>query len=79
MGVNKVVERIRSLLARFAEAEETVRRLTTTDMRFNALCDEYRNVTELLGHLEAEIERLKERRIWLEEELLVRIDGHQPR
>lgn len=74
-----MIERIRSLLARFSEDEETVGRLLATDAHFVALCDEYRKVTELLHGLEVEVERLKERRAWLEEELLTRIEGHQPR
>jgi hypothetical protein len=73
-----VVERIRSLLARFPEDEETVRRLVATDASFDALCHEYRQVIELLDGFEAEAERLRERRAWLEEELLTRIEGHQP-
>jgi hypothetical protein len=78
MGTNEVVERIRSLLARFSEDEATVRRLVATDASFNALCDEYRKVIELLDGFETEIKRLRERRAWLEEELLTRIEGYQP-
>ncbi len=78
MGTNEVVERIRLLLARFSEDEATVRRLVATDASFNALCDEYRRVIELLDGFETEIKRLRERRAWLEEELLTRIEGYQP-
>jgi hypothetical protein len=78
MGTNEVVERIRSLLARFSEDEATVRRLVATDARFDALCHEYHEVIELLDGFEAEVKRLRERRTWLEEELLTRIEGHQP-
>jgi hypothetical protein len=53
--------------------------LVATDARFNALCDEYRKVVDLLGGFEAEVERLREYRAWLEEELLTRIEGQQPR
>ena len=53
-----MVERIRSLLARFSEDEATVRRLVATDARFDALCQEYREVIELLDAFEAEVERL---------------------
>jgi len=73
-----MVERIRSLLARFSENEATVRRLVVTDARFDALCYEYREVIELLDGFEAEVKRLRERRAWLEEELLTSIDAHQP-
>jgi uncharacterized protein YdcH (DUF465 family) len=88
MEATAVVERIRSLLARFSENEETVRRLVATDARFDALCQEYREVIDLLDALEAEVERLtaleaevrrlRKRRAWLEEELLTRIEGHAP-
>ena len=80
-----MVERIRSLLARFPEDEETVRRIVVTDASFNALCHEYRKVIELLDRFEAEAtqlpaeaERLTHLRASLEEELLSRIDGHEP-
>jgi hypothetical protein len=79
MGTNEVVERIRSLLGRFSEDETTVRRLVATDASFDALCQEYRKVIKLLDGFEAEVERLRQRRAWLEEELLTRIEGHQPR
>jgi L-fucose mutarotase/ribose pyranase (RbsD/FucU family) len=78
MGTKEVVERIRSLLESFSEDEATVRRLVATDASFDALCHEYRKVIELLHGFEAEIKRLRERRAWLEEELLTRIEGHQP-
>ena len=74
-----MVERIRSLLARFSEDEETVRRLVATDASFDALCDNYRKVIELLDGFEVQAKRLRELRTSLEEELLTRIEGHQPR
>jgi hypothetical protein len=74
-----MVERIRSLLARFSEDEATVRRLAATDKSFDALCHEYREVTELLDRYEAAVKQLSRRRALLEEELLTRIEGHQPR
>jgi hypothetical protein len=73
-----VVERIRSLLARFSEREETVRQLVRTDASFDALCHEYRKVTELLDGYEVQVNQLRERRASLEEELLTRIEGYQP-
>ena len=79
METNGVVERIRLLLTRFPEDEETVRRLVATDERFDALCHEYREVMELLHGFEVQVKRLSRRRAWLEEELLTRIEGHQPR
>ena len=48
METAEVVERIRLLLARFPEDEETVRRLVATDSSFDALCHEYLEVMELL-------------------------------
>ncbi len=74
-----MVERIRSLLARFSENEATVRDLVARDPSFDTLCDEYRKVFETLNGLEAEIQRLRQRLAWLEEELLTRIEGQQPR
>jgi hypothetical protein len=89
MEPNGVVERIRSLLARFSEDEETVRRLVATDASFDALCHEYRKVIKLLDAFEAEVERLtaleaEVKRLtqlgaWLEEKLLTRIEGYRPR
>jgi uncharacterized protein YdcH (DUF465 family) len=76
-----MVERIRSLLARFSENEETVRQLVATDPGFDALCDEYREVIERLEGiegLEVEVKRLEERRARLEEDLLMHIEGYQP-
>jgi hypothetical protein len=89
MEPNGVVERIRSLLARFSEDEETVRRLVATDASFDALCHEYRKVIKLLDAFEAEVEwltaleaevkRLTQLGAWLEEKLLTRIEGYRPR
>ena len=79
METNGVVERIRSLLARFPENEGTVRRLVATDASFDALCTEYRKVVQLLEGFEAQVRHLRERRAWLEEELLTRIEGYRPR
>jgi uncharacterized protein YdcH (DUF465 family) len=88
MEPNGMVERIRSLLARFSENEETVRRLVATDANFDALCHEYHKVIKLLDTfeaevqrltpLEAEVKRLTQLRASLEEELLTRIEGHEP-
>jgi hypothetical protein len=77
-GINEMVERIRSLLARFPIDEATARRLVATDARFDALCQEYREVIELLDRFGAEVEQLRQRRAWLEVELLTRIEGYQP-
>jgi hypothetical protein len=73
-----MVERIRSLLARFSEDEDTVRRLAAADASFDALCHEYRKVVDLLDRYQAATKRLSQRRALLEEELLTRIEGHQP-
>jgi predicted nucleic acid-binding Zn-ribbon protein len=79
LEINEMVERIRSLLTRFSENEETVRRLITTGTSFDALCDEYHKVSELLDSFEVQVARLRKRRAWLEEELLSRIEGYQPK
>jgi len=73
-----MVERIRSLLAQFPEDGETVRDLVTRDANFDALCQEYRRVIDMLGSFEAHVKLLKERRAWLEENLLTRIEGQPP-
>jgi hypothetical protein len=78
METNGVVERIRSLLARFSEDEETVRQLVARDASFDALCNEYCKVIKLLDGFEAQVKQLRELRAWLEEELLTRTEGHQP-
>jgi len=73
-----MVERIRSLLARYPEDEGTVRELVARDETFNALCHEYRKVVDLLGSFESNIKVLNARRAWLEEKLLMRIEGQPP-
>lgn len=73
-----MVERIRSLLAQFPEDEGTVRELVARDVTFNALCHEYRKVVDLLGSFESHIKALKAHRTWLEEKLLMRIEGQPP-
>jgi uncharacterized protein YdcH (DUF465 family) len=86
-----MVERIRSLLAQFPEDEAAVREWVARDASFNALCQEYRDVIELLDRFErevkrlthrrasAEVTRLKHLRASLEEQLLSRIEGYEPR
>ncbi len=73
-----MVERIRSLLARFSENEETVRQLVATDANFDALCNEYRDVIRRLDDIEVEVKQLKERKAGLEEDLLMHIEGYEP-
>jgi hypothetical protein len=73
-----MVDRIRSLLAQFPENEDAVRELVARDASFNALCQEYRKVTDLLSNFEANVRLLKERRASLEEKLLSRIEGQPP-
>ena len=73
-----MVERIRLLLSRFSEDQETVRRMVATDPIFDALCHDYRKVIDLLDRFEVEVKRLMQLRASLEEELLTRIEGYQP-
>ena len=73
-----MVERIRTLLARFPEDDEAVRRLVARDVSFDALCSKYGKVIKLLDAFEAHVKQLRARRAWLEEELLTRTEGHQP-
>ncbi len=73
-----MVERIRSLLAKFPEDEATVRELVARDENFDALCQEYRKVVDMLDSFQAHVELLKQHRAWLEEQLLKRIEGQPP-
>lgn len=73
-----MVERIRSLLARFAEDEQTVRQLVATEASFDVLCEEYHRLIELLDGFDEHIKQLRQLQALLEEELLTRIEGHQP-
>jgi hypothetical protein len=73
-----MVDRIRSLLARFSEDEGTVHRLVATDPSFDALCHEYRKVIDLLEAYQMHTKRLTQRKAFLEEELLAHIEGHRP-
>jgi uncharacterized protein YdcH (DUF465 family) len=54
-----VVERIQYLLSRFPENEETVRQMVATDPRFDALCNDYRRVIDLIDRFETEVERFR--------------------
>ncbi len=86
-----MVERIRSLLAQFPEDEVAARELIAKDANFDALCQEYHKVVDLLESFEteikrlmqlrasAEVTRLKDLRASLEEQLLSRIEGYEPR
>ena len=51
---------------------------SAAEASFDALCHEYREVIEFLDRFEAEVKRLRRHRAWQEEELLTRIEGHQP-
>jgi hypothetical protein len=78
IGDHAMVERIRSLLAQFPEDEAAARELVARDASFDVLCQEYRKVVDLLGKFEAHVKLLKERRAWLEEQLLTRMEGQPP-
>ena len=81
-----MVERIRKLMNRFPENEETVRALVRENPHFNALCQEYAEVTQELRRLDenknpnaiSTVQGLKERREAIEEQLLTRIEGYEP-
>ena len=73
-----MVERIRSLLARFSEDEDTVRQLVAAEPSFDALCHEYHKIIHLLEAYEMQSNLLRERKAFLEEELLALIEGHRP-
>jgi hypothetical protein len=70
-----MIERIRPLLTRYPEDEEFARELEEDDASFDALCEQYRRVIELLNAFDIQIKQLREFRAWLEEKLLARIEG----
>jgi hypothetical protein len=73
-----MVERIRSLLARCAEDEQSVRQLVANEASFELLCQEYQRLIELLDGFDEHVKRLRQLRALLEEKLLTRIEGYQP-
>jgi len=73
-----MVERIRSLLARYSEDEQSVRQLVATEASFDSLCQEYHRLIELLDGFDEHAKRLRQLRALLEEELLTRIEGYRP-
>jgi hypothetical protein len=73
-----VVERIRSLLARFSEDEQAVRQLVASDASFDVLCQEYHRLVELIDGFDEHVRQLTQLRALMEEELLTRIEGQQP-
>lgn len=81
-----MVERIRDLIKRFPEDEETVRQLIKSDPIFDSLCQEYKDIGDELERLErrsdpsvaTEVEGLTMRRRAVEEDLLTRIEGYRP-
>jgi uncharacterized protein YdcH (DUF465 family) len=80
------IERIRSIIARFAENEDSVRELMQTDPRFDAPYEEYAAIGSQLDELtrskspiaDSQASELQKRRVVLEEELLTTIEGHRP-
>jgi hypothetical protein len=73
-----VVERIRSLLARFPEDEQVVRQLVASDANFDVLCQEYYRLVELIDGFDEHVRQLRQLQALLEEVLLTRIEGYQP-
>lgn len=81
-----MIERIRHLIERFPEDEGLVCELMQSDATFDALCQEYRQSADELCRLavmsgssaDCEANWLKQRRCWLEEEILTKIEGYRP-
>lgn len=81
-----MVERIRSLMARFPEDEATVRSMIRHDHYFDALCQEYGDIGREFDNTSdtpdaeaaALADALRKRRTAIEEELLTIIEGYQP-
>lgn len=81
-----MIQRVRSIIARFPENEEAVRQLIQENRDFDALCQEYANIgneLEDLAKLEGpevavQADGLRKRRMAIEEELLTAIEGYRP-
>jgi hypothetical protein len=79
-----MVGRISNILARFPENEKAVRSLIQENREFEALCQEYMNTGQELGHLAKlkepaiQADALQKRRMAVEEEILTRIEGYKP-
>ena len=81
-----MIERIRDLIERFPENEGLVSELMQSDATFDALCQEYgQSIDELrrldvMGGVSANSEAnwLRQRRCWLEQEILAKIEGYCP-
>jgi uncharacterized protein YdcH (DUF465 family) len=86
MASTENLERVRSIIARFAENEDAVRDLMQTDPRFDALCEEYAKLGDKIDELirlkrsraMVQASELQKRRMALEEELLTTMEGYQP-
>jgi len=81
-----MIERIRDLIERFPENEGLVSELVQSDSTFDALCQEYKQSADELRRLDvmsgsladSEANWLKQRRCWLEQEILAKIEGYCP-
>ncbi len=81
-----MVERIRGLLRRFPEDEQTVEALIAADPEFGFLCQEYGAITEELRlekpgpgkGAKASVSGLRKRLSAVEEALLRKIEGYEP-
>jgi uncharacterized protein YdcH (DUF465 family) len=81
-----MIQRVRSIIARFPENEQAVRQLIQANRDFDALCQEYANIgneLEDLAKLEGpevavQADGLRKRRMAIEEELLTAIEGYRP-
>jgi hypothetical protein len=81
-----MVERIRDLIERFPEDEGVVYELMQSDSTFDELCREYKQSADELGRLDllggflvqSEANWLRQRRCWLEQEILAMIEGYRP-
>lgn len=81
-----MVDRIRSLIARFPENEDAIRELIRTDRGFDALCQEYADAGLELVRLARlrdptvadQVDGLRKQRMAIEEELLTAMEGYNP-
>jgi hypothetical protein len=81
-----MIDRIRSIIARFPENEEAVYELIRKNRDFDTLCQEYASIGKELEDLakrkSAEVavqaDGLRKPRMAIEEELLTVIEGYRP-
>lgn len=82
MPKTKPTDRIRRVIQRFPEHEESIRELHVTNTGFETLCDRHHRVSEEIDELQKQggagaedLDNLKRRRVALEEEIMGILDA----